>query len=416
MFLTDYAALGQHRDFDSEGMVLMQGRKGPKRREERPYIYERVVTQHRQKQVRNLITLIACAVVFGCIAGGCLILMMRFKPKESAVISVTQERNGQETRQSEVSAQDNSPLGAYELVKDSFVTVVTVYGTGDWIDDEPTVRGTAETFGVIVAENSEEYYVLTAADMVENAELIYMKAGSYVMDAEVEVRNRADNIAVLSVLKEDIPEDICCKVAVLGSSLSLKQGDMVIAAGSPYAFPGSANYGHVTYVGTEEVYDCSRTMIYTDMSASSECYGVLLDQDGGIAAWIIESDEDGVSELICGAVIDELHEEISRMVDGKPVAWLGVTGQEVIPAISENHGIPDGFYITRIAEDSPAKLAGLQRGDFVHTVDGEQVRNSTQLGKLLAEMEAGDSVSIELMRMVQDGYETMTVEAVLGER
>jgi len=394
----------------------MQDKKENEWQDERPYIYERVVEQRREEQIRHLIMLIICAVLFGCIAGGCIIGMMSLKPRQSAVISVVQEQNQQSARQTSVSVQDDLPLRAYELVKDSFVTIVTVYGTVDWIDDEPTVRGTAETFGVIIAESSEEYYILTAADVNENAELIYMKVGNYVMDADVEARNRADNMAVLSVNKADIPEQVHCCTAVIGNSAELRQGDTVIAAGSPYAFSGSANYGHITYVGTEEIYDCSRTVIYTDMPASDECYGVLLDQDGDIAAWITESCEDGISGLICGAAIEELQQKISKMIDGEAFAWLGITGWEVIPIVSETYGIPEGFYIEKIAEHSPAKLAGLHRGDFIYTIDGQQIRNSKQLNELLADREAGDNVTVELMRMVQDDYETMTVEAVLGER
>lgn len=394
----------------------MQDKSRSKGPDEMPYIYERVVATHRRKQIRNLFMLVLSAVVFGCIAGGCQLLMMRLKPKESAVLSVTQDRNSQETDVSSVRAEEGSPLYAYEQVQDAFVTIVTVYGTEAWGEYEPSTRGFSKNFGVIVAESPEEYYILTELDVIQNADFIYMEAGAYIAEVSVEGQCIIDNIAVISVEKSAIPEDMNCRTAMLGSSEGLIQGDCVIAAGSPYAFVGSVNFGNITYIGTEEIYDCSRTMIYSDMASSAECAGVLLDSNGDIVAWISESTNGGIGGVICGAVIEELHNKISRMIDGESIAWLGITGQEVKPEVSETHEIPDGFYITGIAEDSPAKLAGLQRGDFVDTIDGQPIRNSRQLEELLAGMDAGDSVTVALKRMVQDAYETMSVDVLLGER
>ena len=71
----------------------------------------------------------------------------------------------------------------------------------------------------------------------------------------------------------------------------------------------------------------------------------------------------------------------------------------------------DGALVTEVVEDSPAAAAGLQEGDLVVAVDGEEVTAGRSLTAIIRSKSIGDAISIELER---DG-EFITVEATLAE-
>ena len=59
-------------------------------------------------------------------------------------------------------------------------------------------------------------------------------------------------------------------------------------------------------------------------------------------------------------------------VTGKP--QLGISCQDVNETISKMYNLPVGVYITAVTEGSAAEKAGLQSGDVIIKVDGEEVK------------------------------------------
>ena len=72
---------------------------------------------------------------------------------------------------------------------------------------------------------------------------------------------------------------------------------------------------------------------------------------------------------------------------------------------------PEGAYVSRVFEATPAEEAGIQRGDVITKFDGALVNSDNSLSNLIRQKKVGDSVEIELNR---DG-EVFTVNASLKE-
>ncbi len=389
----------------------MQKKKEKMQPENTPYIYERVVAKHGCTQfLKKLLRWVLWAALFGLVAGVTLLFVLSLKPEAPVVMPVNNEKIESENHKYDLA----SSLDAYKQVEETFVTLSVGYGASSLSDDG--VMGIRETFGVMIAESFNKYYMLTSAEELTNAEIISLKIEERLVEAAIESVNQIEDIAVVSVEKMAVPDEISYQLISFGSSEELKLGDTIIAAGSPYVFSGSVNYGHIVYIGTEECCDGSRKMICTDMLIPSDSHGVFLNQNGRIVAWILQSQEDGLNNLICGAAIEEMYQMIERMIGGEEIAYLGISGREITEKVAEEYDIPEGFNVTMVAENSPAKYAGFQPGDFVISLNGQPIRNSSQLNLLLTEMEVDDSVTVELKRLGQDGYEMMTVEAILGKR
>ena len=392
-----------------------------KGREEIPYINETIIREHRRRQKRSLISLVVSAILFGCVSGCCFLLILRLPAAEAEKTqteepTVREEETESAERETQERERTDSILDGYEAVKDSFVRIRTVYGSGDWLIAEPSVDSVAETFGVVVAVDEDWYYILTSADTIDSAETIYVSIGTDEIEAEEAFRDQVENISLLVVGTDELPDGTALPVIDMGSTEELKAGDTVIVAGSPYSHFGSVNYGHLVYRYQQETYDGSLLLLCTDMPADPLGDGVLLNQEGELIGWMLKRTGSQEVHMITAAAMDDINGIIDRMIAGEPFAFLGIGGEQISAEAAEEFEIPKGMYLTMVADDSPAKASGIQPGDIVLSLDGTAVENSSQLWQYLQSCEIGDNVTVQLMRMVQDTYEPMEIEVMLGER
>jgi len=73
----------------------------------------------------------------------------------------------------------------------------------------------------------------------------------------------------------------------------------------------------------------------------------------------------------------------------------------------------DGYFITAVAEGSPAQAAGLQRGMLVTTIDGQLPGNLCAAAKLLYPKNKGDRVQLGLLWLQQVGMYNFRSEGVV---
>ena len=99
---------------------------------------------------------------------------------------------------------------------------------------------------------------------------------------------------------------------------------------------------------------------------------------------------------------------------GRGPVQLGVQVVMLTPTIAENEGLPveEGAWIVNVLDGSPAAEAGLQTGDIVVAVNGEAVTQDTPLRDALADFQAEDVVTLDVLR---DGEE-LSLEVTLGAR
>ncbi|MEM7355163.1 MAG: PDZ domain-containing protein [Acidobacteriota bacterium] len=100
------------------------------------------------------------------------------------------------------------------------------------------------------------------------------------------------------------------------------------------------------------------------------------------------------------------------MVSISPRGFLGVEASNLTPELRRHFGVPDdaGILLSRVVEDSAAAAAGLQVGDIVTRVDGEEITSASRLGQVIRRQEGGSTVDIEFWREGRQDQARATLE------
>jgi serine protease Do len=274
----------------------------------------------------------------------------------------------------------------------SAVAIATVSGGG-------TLRSSRESAGSGFVLSSDGY-ILTNHHVVEGASdiTVLFSDGS---EAAAEIAG-GDSVTDVAVLKVDL--DGLTPVR-LGNSDGLMVGDKVAAIGNPLGeLSNSLTVGYIS--ATQRIVEIDRNvprlMLQTDASVSPgnsggplfNIYGEVI---GVVTAKTVASGVEGIGFAIpvniAIAIADELLEH--GEIFGRPI--LGVTASD-----SDNTVSPKGAYISEVTADGPADKGGIEQGDVITRLNGENVRSLAELLLSLNNCRVGSTVPVTVWR---DGEE-----------
>jgi Do/DeqQ family serine protease len=222
------------------------------------------------------------------------------------------------------------------------------------------------------------------------------------------------DIAVVKIDGRDLP------TIPWGDSGQLKTGQYVLAVGNPFGLNQTVTMGIISAVGRANVGIADyEDFIQTDaainpgnsggalVNTAGELIGIntaILSQSGGYMGIGF-----AVPSKMARAVMESLI-KTGKVVRG----WLGVSIQEVTPALAKQFGLADakGALISDVLSGTPAERAGLKRGDVIVKVDGKPVDGPGHLRNTVAETVVGEKMSLTVIR---EGHEKEIV-VTIGEQ
>lgn len=277
--------------------------------------------------------------------------------------------------------------------------------------------------GVIVRRDDDTVYVLTNNHVVGDAREISLKLYDG-RDFEGEIvgkDSRTDLALVKFQTRDEVP------IARLGDSDSLYVGDWVLAVGNPLGFESTVTAGIVSALGRRPQPGSPiagfTDYIQTDASINpGNSGGALADIHGnivGINTWIA-SRTGGSVGLGFAIPINNAKRAIDDFIETGSIVygWLGVSIQDVspqsMPGLAEDLGIEgqQGALVMNVHRDSPAAAAGIRPGDFVVQIDNTVVTDSTQMTRVVGNIQPGRRANFALVR---DGRR-LTVGVTLDRR
>jgi len=279
------------------------------------------------------------------------------------------------------------------------VTPTQGVGTGFIIDEE----------GHIVTNN---HVITVDSDQPAERITITLDDGRQ-FQASIVGRDAPTDLAVLQIDADGLTP------AALGSSEALQVGDDVLAIGNALDLPGgpTVTKGVVSAKGRLIQQDgiTIPDVIQTDASINpGNSGGPLVNKRGevvGITTAVIRGQAEGIGLAIS---IDSARPIVEELIDKGQVGrgLLGVTIVEITPALADSFdlAVDHGIGLQDVQPGGPARRAGLQPGDIIVELAGQEINNSGDLFQVLTDHRAGETVTVEFFR---DGSREST-EVTLG--
>ena len=281
---------------------------------------------------------------------------------------------------------------------------------GPFYNSEQYAEGAGS--GIIVSKTDDELLILTNNHVIEGAEELAVQfVNEKSVDATVKGTSERKDVAVIAVKMSSLDAETIesIKIATLGDSNELKVGNGIIAIGNALGYGQSVTTGVVSALNREVTIDDTTTkMIQIDAAINGgNSGGALLNSNGevvGINSAKYSSEVTSSSPTIEGMgfaiPISDIKDLITSLMNGeedKSDGTIGVEGYMVTEDQSEAYGMPVGFYISKILEDSGADKAGLEIGNIItgidktvvspkaadgkiYNINGQQVQNTLQKG------------------------------------
>ena len=303
------------------------------------------------------------------------------------------------------------------MVSPSVVVITTeqvVYSQWSWYGQSQVESGAGS--GVII---SSDGYILTCDHVVSGASNITVTIGDTDYTATVVGEDSTSDVAVLKIDATGLTP------VTMGDSDALTVGDNVLAVGNPLGeLGGTVTSGIVSALNRSVSIQSSgsvNTMSLIQMDASvspGNSGGGLFNMNGELVGIVnaksSDSDAEGLGFAIpindAMKVAQDLLE--NGYVTGRPymgITYLAVTDAQTAQQLGVN---AYGIYIADVVKGGPADQAGLKVGDRIVSIDGTEVAQKNDLGTIIQNHSAGDTLSITIAR---DG-QMQTVSLTLGEK
>ena len=220
-----------------------------------------------------------------------------------------------------------------------------------------------------------------------------------------------DSRTDLALLEVDAGESL--PVVEFGDSDRTRIGDWVVAVGNPFGLGGTVTAGIVSGRGRDIGSGPYDDYLQLDAPINrGNSGGPLFDRSGRVvgvntAIFSPTGGNVGIGFAIPANVAKPVIE--SLRTDGKvDRGWLGVQIQRIGETMAEALGLeePKGALVASVMPDGPAAGAGLRPGDVILSFAGEPLDTMKDLPRIVAGIDSGTEVEIEVWR--DGGRETLT--------
>jgi serine protease Do len=271
------------------------------------------------------------------------------------------------------------------------VVQIVVTGYGPLEDHGHTntaviVREHAIGSGVIVDPDG---YIMTNAHVVEGAQRIRVilpppptdsplepqpVRATQILDAKLLGTHKASDLALLKVEASHLP------TLTLGTQKKIRQGELVLAIGSPEGLRDSVTMGVVSSVARQPDPDEPMVYIQTDAAMNpGNSGGPLVDIDGnvvGLNTLMLSAGggSEGLGFAIPAVIVNFDYQNLRKYGHVQRVA-LGAKAQNITPTLADGLGLARswGTIISDTLPGGMAEAAGLQVQDIVLAIDDHPI-------------------------------------------
>ena len=278
--------------------------------------------------------------------------------------------------------------------------------------------------GIIISKTDDELLILTNNHVIEDAEELSVQfVNEKSVDAQVKGTSERRDVAVIAIKMKDLDDETISsiKIATLGDSNTLKVGNGIIAIGNALGYGQSVTTGVVSALNRE----VTNKMIQIDAAINGgNSGGALLNNKGEVVginsvkySSKVTSSSPTVEGMGFAIPISDIKDLVTSLMNGEEDtsnATIGVEGYMINATQSETYGMPVGFYISRIVENSGADKAGLEIGNIVTAINDNQVDDFGDITDVLYQKKKGDKIKLKISYIAGREYKEKEIEVTLS--
>ena len=388
-------------------------------------------------------SVVAAAVVFGLVAGvvfqGVRYGSDKLLGKDSQTTTEQSAEGSTENNAPQLKqASSDTASTVYDVstvakkVMPSIVSITGTYVTTyDYWFNSYQQESTGAGSGIIIGKDDQYLYLATNYHVVQNAKSLSV---TFVDDksAEATVKGYVENndIAVVTVKLSDISDDTLNEIKEIqvGSSDDLTVGDPCVAIGNALGYGQSVTVGYISALNREiSASDETVKVLQTDAAINpGNSGGALVNMQGElIGINTAKYSDTSVEGMGYALPISDVQDIINDLIAGKNVsndgttsgqAYLGISAQTITTQYAQLLNMPEGVYISSVEQGSAAEECGLQSGDIICSLDGEDIADMETFHDKIVACNPGDKVTIVYYRNNNGNYEKQTATATLKEK
>ena len=255
--------------------------------------------------------------------------------------------------------------------------------------------------GIVV---SSDGYILTNPHVIDEGKsaTVQLSDGS-TFDAKLVGADSQSDVAILKI------EAAGLTPAVFASSKNIRTGDAVCAIGNPLSpdYSLTMTSGIISATSREVSYNGAvMNLLQTDTSINEGNSGGPLFNSRGQVIGItnmkmISSFGSGVEGLGFAIPSDTVESIVQALIKDGAVygrVSIGVTIGPVSEDIAKYYDIPQGLYVSYVTEGSDAEAKGIEHGDIITKVNGEDAFSNSDVSDAKEGLKAGDELTFTVWR------------------
>lgn len=387
--------------------------------------------KHGSKFGLKLLAVVLCCAITSAVSLGVFVAMIQNgvinvqspEASSNAAFTISRVVNGDTSSDTSASSDGTvSAMSDQDIAAKLTPSVVCIqnyqvtqnYGFMQTDTSDSSVSPASEGSGIIM---SEDGYIITNAHVVEGAtSLKVMTSDGETYEAQLIGSDTVTDLAVVKINATGLT------AAEFGSSEDLRVADKVMAIGNPggHELSSSVTIGYVSALNRAIANNTTGyTMEYIQTDAAinpGNSGGALINEYGQVvginSAKISATGYEGLGFAI---PIDTAQPIISDLIQYgyvKDRAVLGISGQFIDSMTGRFYGLPQGEYVAQL-NSSEAQASGLQVGDVITAIDGQQLDSESTLRSAILSKKPGDTVTLQVYR--SSTQQSATVELKLSE-
>ncbi|MFH1935796.1 MAG: trypsin-like peptidase domain-containing protein [Pseudomonadota bacterium] len=322
--------------------------------------------------------------------------------------------NEPDLRAAVISADEKINISVFEKAHPAVVNIATTtLSMNFWLEVIPRE---GQGSGFIIDKKG---HILTNNHVVAKAQKITVTmADGRKIPATLVGRDPPSDLAVIK-----IPSNHVDVVTHLGDSDKIRVGQKAIAIGNPFGLSHTLTTGIISALHRDiKTHDDTHMedLIQTDAAINpGNSGGPLLNSNGEVIGinTAIFSLSGGYQGIGFAIPINRAKYVATQLITLGRVArpWLGITGISITPGLSEGLGlaVEQGVLVVKVFQGSPAVRAGLRGGnrevivgsfrlllggDIITAIDGHEITDMHELGRLMDDLRVGQTVTMRISR------------------